>query len=272
MLRIITTLIALALCTNGLFAQADLDDKLLQLEKGIYFFQSDSFKTDLLLKKLDCYFEHKNYSSDALAEAKRIKYASLTNPVSQKRFLWNASLLTYMNNEKDKSLSYFNTYQHLYPDSGIQSSILSALINSNYDSAQATKIISKLSSEDSSLGCLSCLNKINSYKRPHKKLYVIASAIIPGSGSMMNGNVLKGVTSLTLNSAAGFATYLLIKNNLYANAFLLGTGLILKFYPGNIRLTQVLFDRKEERKKNKLANDCELKLKKVLEKYPLSFR
>ncbi len=271
MLRIIITSTALAVCTNLLFSQAKLDNKLLQLEKEIYFSTFDSVKDELLLKKLDYYFSNKNYSTDALTEAKRINYSSLTKK-SQKLFLWNASLLSYMNNEKDKSQSYFSVYQRLNPDSSISAKILSVLISSNYDSAQATKIIRHLTAEDTSLICLSCLNKVNEYKRPHKKLYVIASAIIPGSGSMMNGHVVKGFNSLALCSAAGYATYLLVQNNLYANAVLLGGQLFAKFYGGKIHLTGVLFDRKEDRKKNSLAKDCERTLKKVLEKYPLVYR
>lgn len=272
MLRIIIVSIVLALCTEPLFSQPDADRKLLLLEKEIFFSSSDSEKTNAMLNKLGYYLASNNFNSDALAEVKRIHHSSIYNSDSQRRFLWTACLLYYFNDEKDKSLSYYSLYQRMFPDSGITSEILGALVNSGYDAQETKKIILKLSEKDSSLACLSCLHSINEYKRPHKKFYVAASAILPGSGTMLNGNVLKGFNSLALNSSAGVVTYLLIKNNLYANAVLLGGAMFLKFYSGNIRLTRVLFDRKEADKKNTLANDCERNLKKVLEKYPVEFK
>jgi hypothetical protein len=64
----------------------------------------------------------------------------------------------------------------------------------------------------------------------------------------------------------------MINAGVYINAALWGTGLGLKFYTGNIRLTEKVFREKELKQKNKLATLCELKLEKVLEKYPVNLK
>ena len=270
--RVITAIIALALCTEQVLSQPGFQQKLLLLEKQVFSSTDASTKAEWILKKLDCHIEHKSFLEEALNEAKRIQYSHLSDTISQRRFLWNASLLFYIHGDKSRSLGYFNLYQGLCPDPRTASQLLGILINSSYDREYTTRMIDSLSSKDADLACLSCLNEISAYERPNKNLYVVASAMVPGAGSILNGNIFKGLSSLSLNSGAGVVTYLLIKNNLYANALLFGGSMFLKFYSGNIRLTKKLVYQKEEEHKNALANECMSKVKSVCNKYPLTFR
>ena len=88
----------------------------------------------------------------------------------------------------------------------------------------------------------------------------------------MNGDIGKGTASLLINSVSAYAIYILIQNNLYLNAILWGAALGLKFYIGNIKLTTVLVDEKESRKKNTLAVDCKCVLNNLLIQYPVEFK
>jgi TM2 domain-containing membrane protein YozV len=129
-----------------------------------------------------------------------------------------------------------------------------------------------LSGFDARFNSLQCLKDASAYSRKNENLYVIASAIVPGSGSMLNGYIGKGINSLLLNAASATGIALLVKHQLYINAVIWGGMVGLKFYVGNILLTKSLFERKEQLIKNQLANNCELIVKELLEDYPLNFR
>ena len=97
---------------------------------------------------------------------------------------------------------------------------------------------------------------ITNYNRKHLNRYLISSAVLPGSGAALNGYVLKGVLSLGLVSASAYAVAKMVEYGLYLNAVLWGTGVGLKFYVGNINLTEKLFYKAEAKQKNKLTKSC----------------
>jgi hypothetical protein len=272
MRQIIILLILLAVSINRLFCQTTFDDSLLLLEQKIFICKNDSEKSALRLNKLDAYFSKNDFSEQALKEAKRIDYSFLKSKSDQKYFLWNASVLAYMNNEKRASFQWYNAYQQFYPDSGMQSLLLGFISTSEFDSTLSKLYVRKISMHDSEAICLSCLNKLQNYKRKHRGLYIAASAVIPGSGSIVNGNITKGFVSLAVNSGAWFMTYALLKSNLYVNAVLLGVGMSVKFYAGNIQLTKKLFGQKEAIQKNVLAKECQLRVDKLLNQYPIEIQ
>jgi TM2 domain-containing membrane protein YozV len=269
---IITILIALTICIPRLSAQDAIDKKLLALEQQQYACKTDSGKAVLLLSKLDIYIAASIYSSAALREAKRIDYALLQSTESKKRFLWNAALLAHMNLDVDYSRFYYTHYQESFPDSAIPARLLKILIENRNDTAAVSAMVNDLAKKDSITTCLTCLNKVFGYERKHRALYMLSSAFVPGLGSILNGNPVKGMSSLLINGTIGYGIYALVASNEYLNAILLGASVGLQFYTGNIKLTGRLFDTTESRKKNMLANNCEHELEKVFLKYPLSFR
>lgn len=272
MRQIIILLILLAGSINRLFCQTMFDDSLLFFEQKIFICKNDSEKATLRLNKLDAYFSKNNFSEQALMEAKRIDYSYLKNKEDQKIFLWNASILAYVNDDKRSSFQWYNAYQHLYPDSSMQSIMLGFIASSEFDSTLSGSYLKIISLHDSEAVCLSCLSKLQNYKRKHKGVYTAASAIVPGAGSIANGNVAKGIISLAINSGAWLITDELIKSNLYVNAVLLGVGMSVKFYAGNIQLTKKLFDQKEAAQKNILAKECQRNIDKLLDKYSIGIR
>jgi hypothetical protein len=272
MRQIIIILLVLITCIPELGAQEQFDSALLGLEQQIFVARQDTEQVVLRLQKLDLYLSASIYSAGALREAKHINYKLIRSKAQQSRFLWNAALLAHMNEDIDYSLFYYAHYQLVSPDSTIPAKLLKIMINNSSDTLALSQSVKSLASTDTSFACLSCLSKVQSYQRKHKAWFVLSSVLVPGLGTALNGEPLKGMNSLLLNAATFYCIYALVENNLYINAFLFGGMLIQKFYLGNIRLTATRFEDKAARKKSMLAKNCEHALDKILSAYPVSYR
>lgn len=271
-MRSIIIILIILISHSHFYGQQSFDNDLLLLEKKIYASHSDVERNDHYFEKFNAYILNKNYSADALKEAKRVKYDLLTDSAKQYRFLWNAAMIAHLNEEKYTAAYYIHQYALVSRDSSIQTFLLAAIINNGFDSVAVSNAVRNLTVYDKKFASLVCMNNIYAYNRKNKMLYPIASAIVPGLGSMLNGNVGKGVNSLLLSSASAYGIYALVQNNLYLNAIFWGTGVGLKLYVGNIKLTSKLVEEKESFKKNTLAVDCKCVLNKLSSEYPLEFK
>jgi hypothetical protein len=269
--RIIIILIILVSFISSSRAQTAFDLELLSLERNVYQSNSDTEKAVLILKKLDFYLNKNVTSKAAFNEAQRINYNFLSGE-RQKRFLWNASLLAHLNDDRDYARFYLNRYEEISADTSAECLLLQVLINNGQDSALLVQDTKRLAAFNSEFKCLTCLNDLAYYHKGKRNVYLVASALLPGLGSTLEGYPLKGITSTLVNAASAFAIYELVRSNLYINAALWGITFITKFYVGNIRLTERLFYQKEGKEKNILAGNCEDKIKNLLKKYPLAFK
>ncbi len=267
---IISTILLLFI--NNFKAQTEFDLKLLNLEHDIYISRSDTERAGYIMKKVDLYISNNVLSKVAFNEVQRINYTFLTNEPQKKRFLWNASLLAHINGDRDYARFYLNRYTETCGDTGIGPLLLGILINNGEDSASLIRDTKKLSAFNREFDCLTCLNDLTYYHKGKRNLYLFASIVLPGLGTMLEGYPLKGITSTLVNAGAALAIYGLIKSNLYINAVLWGITLITKFYFGNIRLTDKLFYARETKEKNILAGNCEDKIGNLLNKYPFAFK
>lgn len=272
MRQITTILIILITQIKFLSAQQSFDNDLLLLEQKIYSAQSTIEYNRYCFQKFDLYIVNKNYSADALKEAKRIDYRLLSDSVSQFRFLWNSAIIAQLNEEKTVASYYLDQYRMVSADTSLQIYLFDVIINNGFNSDKVSNALLKLTSYNKQFGSLSCLNELYEQEIKNKIWYPIASALLPGLGSIINGNLDKGASSLAINAAAGYAIYLLIQNNLYLNAIFWGTGVGLKFYVGNIKLTTRLVEEKALLKKNTLAADCKCVLNELLIEHPLEFK
>ncbi|MDP2385866.1 MAG: hypothetical protein Q8M29_05825 [Bacteroidota bacterium] len=268
MVRIIYIWILVTVCTLKLFSQDSLSSELLRLEHKIYLCKNDTVKTEYIYDKLNCLLRSGITGSQTLNEINRIDYLLLNDSVLPE-FYWNAAVILYINKESTSAYHYVSKYEDFKADSSIEFLLLKTLIVSKIDTALASSTLKKLGQYDSGFSCLSCLVEINNYELKGKKLLVNASAILPGLGSMLNGNVLKGFTSLALTGSSVLLSYYLLQNKCYFNFVGLGVTFGYKFYTGNIRLTNKLVNEKEGRKKTELTKKCELSYKNILVKYPL---
>ncbi len=253
------------------YGQNTLNDSLLFYEYNYFKSDNDSAKQLILLKKIRLYLKENITEREVFTEIKRVNINSLHNNDLKANFLWNAAALSYLNNETDHARFFLAEYSALKEDSSTAFNLLSILVNKYTDTNEVNKRMKYLR-RDTLFKGLSCFCEMTNYNRKHLNFYLISSAILPGSGTIMNGYVFKGLVSLALTAASVFGIVKLIEYGLYLNAVLWGTGVGLKFYAGNIKLTEKVFYKAENRKKNKLANNCELKLKNVLIKYPITLK
>lgn len=271
MRQIIIALVAIVLFTNN-YAQSGLDSNLLALEKQLFESANDTGKAMIRLKKIGLYIAANDYSEHAFTEMRRIDFSLLQDSIVKSTFLWNATLLSQLNKKTDYAKYYLNQYHSLCKDSSLSYHLLGLLIYQEDDSIMTNNFIEKLTVSDSGFTCLKCLLEARFYERKHKNLYLAASVAIPGLGTSLNGNVFKGLNSLLVNSAIGYGVYSLALNGLYANAVLVGLTYGTKFYLGNLKLTSLTFQEKENKQKSELAKKCEFALSNLMNKYPLKFR
>ena len=273
MLRIF--IINLLIFCNTIFfipAQNGLNDSLLFYEYAYYKSNDTQLKQKILLKKMGIYLRENITNRDVFNEVKRVQISYLTSDELKVDFLWNAATISYINNETDYARFFLAEYDHLKKDTSIEFHLLSILVNKYIDTADVNKRIGYLISINKEFTNLLCFYDPVNYNRKHLGFYLISSAILPGSGTLMNGYVFKGIVSLALTAGSIYGVLKLVEYGLYANAFLWGTGVGLKFYTGNIKLTEQVFYKAENEQKNKLTKNCELKLKEILNKYPLILR
>jgi hypothetical protein len=253
-------------------AQGVIADSLLHYEYNYFKSSNDTIKQTLLIKKTAYYLSHHITGPETFNEIKRVNINAVNDKRVKHNFLWNAAAVSYLNNETDRARYYLSEYSFSSKDSSVEFNLLSVLINKYSDTAEVRRRLNCLSSVDTLFKGLNCFYEIINYHRKHRNFYLLSSAIIPGSGTIMNGEVAKGVISLALAAGSVYGIIKLVEYGLYLNAALWGTGVGLKFYTGNIKLTEKSFYKAEEQKKNKLTTNCELTLKKILDKYPLTLK
>ena len=271
MRRIIYQLGLIFLCINSVFSQNLLESKLLNLEEKIYEEENDTIINDLKIDKVNLLIENKVVSSRVLSEIKRTN-STLFKNANKSNFFWNSTILFYLNDDTYNALYYLNLYEKSTIDTCTQLLILKFLINTGYNKDQSDSYLSILSSKDSLFLSFKCFNEVQEYEMRRKRIYGILGMIIPGSGLIANHEYKRGIMSLALNTGSVFAITWFFQQNMYLNMFGWGSNLITKFYIGGLNLTDKRVELNEFGKKEKLATNCELQLKTVLEKYPLNFK
>ena len=267
---IIIELILITLPFSLCYGQPVIGDSLLFYEYKYFKSENDTVRQQLLIKKINLYLNAGISDRQTFLEIKRVKINYLDS--TQIDFLWNASLVSYLNDENDYASFFLSEYLKLSHDTSITAGILEILVYKYTNKGITDKAINRIKLKDSLFDCLHCFEKMVNYKKKHLNAYLISSAIIPGSGSALNGYFLKGLCSLALISASAFAIVKMVEYGLYVNAALWGSGVGLKFYLGNINLTEKLFYRSEAKTNSKLAKDCEMHLKNILKKHPLNLK
>lgn len=266
-----TIIILIILSIRIGYAQQNFADSMLFFEKQIFVSQSAYEKNELLVKKFNTLLKASITGKRTYSELFRIEPELITDTVQKKEFLWNAALLCFLNNDPNNASIFLN--KHI-ENQGMskENQILSMMINNNFDTARVTASIGVLVRYDSSYTCMNCLNDLTRYSKKNKLLYSISSAVIPGSGSMLLGYIVKGLISTSMVAGSAYFLYNLVQEQLFINSFVWGSGLTFKFYIGNIKLTEKLFDEKENKIKNKKATACQQKLSVLLQKDPIQFK
>jgi hypothetical protein len=271
MRQIIFTLITATLFILNLKAEDTLIAKLIGLEKAFYSSNSSAEKTAIAYQKFNFLIFNNILNEQCVLEIDRIDAHHLTI-TEQKNFFWNSTIISFVNNINSKAIYFFERYQESNLDSSNEALLLSSLIHSDYNSEKSKKSLLELSKRDTVFNCLICLSRDNSLNEKNKKVKIVSSAIIPGLGMMLNGNILKGLTSTALKTSSIILINHLILNKSYINALGWGFSLWLKFYTGNLKLTEKLIDEKQNNIYRKKSEQCKNNWIRILNFYPLKFK
>lgn len=256
-------------CINPIIGQQQYAESLLLFETEI--FHSDKDTIDLIkLQKINFMLKSDSLYGQVLDEVQRVNF-NLVPDTIRKSALWNATLLAYLNDDLDLSFLYWTRYKELTKDSSMQCCLLGYLITESRDVNLNRELYSTLAQQDSQFILLD--NELHKSLNLKGAIFKKFSAfIIPGSGLMLNGNVGKGLISLSLNTGIVVFVRFLILNNAWVNTVLWGSNLIGKFYFGSYRLTIKEIELKDRRKKRMRAENSAQILDSILDKYPLNFQ
>ncbi len=256
---------------NFVNGQNDVESRLMLLEKEYFISENDTVRNQILVSKIEFLLIDNVVSPRVLEEVKRVEYDFLEEK-QQRDFLWNAALISYLNKDTYYALYFLDRYEEECNDVSTEKELLKLLIYVSYDTSKAQQIIDTISKIDKDLNCLNCLNYIQNVESKHQKFAEIISYIIPGSGMLLQGDLLKGSTTLALNTTVVLIIRWMFLQHQYLNMISWGTNLIQKFYLGNIRLTQRMIENKNNRIRKKAADSCQANLENILKQYPLEFK
>jgi hypothetical protein len=271
MLRITIALLLSLVFIKTVVSQLTYQNQLLNLEHAVFKCDSDSVRAKLRFEKTMVYLKNNLISHETFAEFKRVDYKLLPDSLRM-IFLWNASLVSFLNAETYQALYYFDKYDHFEQDNSTEKLFLKFLIDANHNSISANENLQKLIQIDTAFAQLNCVITTQDYELNHKQFKKIIAYFLPGFGLILNGNYGKGATSIALNTSTVFAVSWMLRQNLTFNAIAWGSNLIIKFYLGGINLTSKYVDKKEKNEQKKRANNCALLVDIVLKKYPLNVR
>ncbi len=243
---------------------------LVEYEKEYLVAKNDTLKNLALLGKFNFYLRSNRLDTNTLKTGKRIDYQFIVNKDSLNRFLWNMALVALLNDELNYAINYESKYVTQSKDTSVEVQLLNYFIykkNSNL----RRRFVNNLVQFDSVFVGLNCLDSIYIDDENFKK-YITYSKILPGLGTYLLGEKVKGITSFFINGLTTFGLAALIKHKLYVNA--IGFTLVywLKFYQGSALLTEEIIHHKIAKNKNDFANECEVVLRNILIKYPLKIK
>lgn len=269
MRSLLISLLAL-ICTNDVFSQLSYEEKMLSLEKKIFESKNDSVKNIFCLKKFNSSLKRHDFKR-SYHELRRVRELFLCDSLIKSHFYWNATLVSKLSNEPQYANIYYDAYLHYTNDTSESSLILGMLVKSDIDSAEVFEFKRKFFFTKSN-AYLDCFEKLISFGLKRKWAYVFSSYILPGTGTLLTGDLYNGIGSLFTVSGFSYGIYQLTKSKLYYGAGIWGSLFLPRIYLGNIGLTVAKIKELEKKKKSKLVYSCEQNVKDVLNNNPIDFR
>ena len=137
---IIIRILLLLYAIPNSYCQKGLNDSLLFYEYKYYKCDNDSARQKILLKKIDLYLAAGITNTNVIKEIKRVNINYLN--AGQADFLWNASLISYLNNENDYARFFLNEYNQTAKDTSAAALLLKVLIYKYADTTISHQAIS----------------------------------------------------------------------------------------------------------------------------------
>lgn len=260
----ITSFVSASERTDSLFAKGDslyvsqeFQYSLIEYERVLFNGCSKEIKSQILLKKSDCYKQLGLYES-AIQELFRIDIRSL-NPSVSNKYIYKISLCYYLNHEIDLANIYINLLsENLNGNPTAESALLGLQIKNELAEYELANKYAEdyllLTVTDTRLrdSLLSSVNELydseNLPKLKNEKTARTMSFIIPGLGQIYAGYPLNGLLSLALCAGSIYAGGLLFSSAMYVTGAIGGIGLFIKFYFGGISRTTYLVNKKNSQR------------------------
>ena len=262
------------ICINVLVAQtnecSNYESSMLNIEYDIFMSDNDTLKNELYLNKFNNSLKDKDFKRSYF-ELSRVRGKYVNDLVTLQDFYWNASLISKLVNKVDQAETYYDAYLGVVQDSSINAQLLGLLIKAELDSSSYNDF-KKTLTLDTALNCIDCLSLIPYYRLKNKLGFIWASRLVPGLGTVLTGDIYNGLGSVITLGGASYGVCHLFLNKMYLSTGVWGYLFIPRFYFGNIRITKYKLKKLEEKRRAKLAIDCELTIKKLLINYPIDFR
>lgn len=258
------------ICMNDVFSQLSYEENMLMLEKKIFEANNDSVKNTLCFQKFNNSLKKQDYNRSYL-ELRRVREVFVVDSLIKSDFYWNATLISKLSNERQYANIYYDAYLEYTNDTSESSLILGMLVKSDLDSSELYEFKRKYYYTNNS-NLFGCFDELLSYRLKRKWAYVLSSYILPGTGTILTGDVYNGIGSLVTVSGTGYGVYQLAKSKLYLGMGIWGYLFLPRVYLGNIRLTAAKLESLEKKKKSKLADNCEQKMLEFLKNNPIDFR
>lgn len=255
----IRNVIVICISTLGFclhLAAQNLD--LLLFEERWFNASNEQDRNAILLEKLVFQLMHPELINTIHNTMDRLNDELLSDSVDRADFLWNSALFCLIDEREQEGMSYLNKYKIFTNDSIGKYQLLKVLLRFPYNPEEAKMMYNNLLIQDPSYAGMECYFDVSIYSGKSLNYYILASAIVPGSGIIALGKPLKGLTSMGLNAGSVTLALLLWREQLFINSIFWGGLLFSKFYSGQIILTGTVFAERVGRKKEKLAKECEL--------------
>jgi hypothetical protein len=252
----------------GIYAQ--LAAKLTQIEYDIYNNKIAIDRNNLILQKIKLLCNSDLLIPSLMQELERVDVNLIADSIQRNYFLWNAALISHLHGSAISAASYIEQFDELQVNKTISSSFLQYLIYTELDTAKASHTLQQLVIYDTVFSHLKYLHCEYSYIKKHHHLFILYSAILPGLGTALNGDLLGGITSTAIFATSIYGVVQLLKLYMYINAIAWAAGNGLRFYFGNLKLTDKAFLQSQNKHKSTIVKNNELWLEKILNKYPIN--
>jgi len=236
-------------------------DSLVQLERyreALIFYERQIFDsrekpviTRLLLKKAQC-LKLTGMYAEALDELKRASYAGFSDSLSFE-VLYESALCAWLSSQFDEAAARIKMLQHFVKDTVMvkRSLLLETLI-----------LAEQLKWEESHAKAVVYIQSLQIPEREQEKMLLALEKqfqsppklkkentgrwlnyLVPGSGQVYAGYPAGGIMSFALNATSLAFGVLMIINGYYLTGYIIGTGLLQKFYFGGLRRTEYLVQK-----------------------------
>lgn len=248
MKRLIFIILLVKLCP--LYAQQKYADTLLNYELKAFAENENSQK--ILTQKFNFLLKQKDYVA-AHNELTRINKQTLNETA-----LWNACLLSLQQKDFTSAEDYFKLYWLHADTSSLRDLTLAFLTYLNTDSARANSFLRKIEVNNPEYSCLRCYYRLLEMENTRALPFIIPSALVPGSGLILLGKPMKGLTSAAIATGFVIASISMINAGLVVNLVGWTAGWGVKFYLGQLGLTEKEHHNRFTKKKSKKADACRM--------------